>query len=265
MILIKLFKKRKENVLLLINIAVINFRNVQKLSDLKEAAHLQQKSSVSSPIPPAMTPGVEALCPQTVQLSFAPPPCCSFVPVLVPQAVYVSHTPVRPRPVARPLPSSTAVRSMTFESPRGANTKASPASVTVTGQRRRPGYEPASPALKRTCLEGSPAKIKRTETNSKVNMRVCKPEFNVWWNITLIDIHLYMREENIQRAANLQRGLIQYICYLSNVIYQYNTTTLILANCAPYLFTYLLASLERSKLLTFPPSEPKSVTPCRSY
>ncbi|XP_053490511.1 transcription factor E2F8 isoform X1 [Ictalurus furcatus] len=149
--------------------------NVQKPSDLKEAAHLPQKSSVSSPIPPAMTPGVEALCPQTVQLSFAPPPCCSFVPVLVPQAVYVSHTPVRPRPVARPLPSSTAVRSMTFESPRGANTKASPASVTVTGQRRRPGYEPASPALKRTCLEGSPAKIKRTETNMKsLSPKLCE-------------------------------------------------------------------------------------------
>ncbi|MCJ8738028.1 hypothetical protein PDJAM_G00030960 [Pangasius djambal] len=150
--------------------------NAQKQSDPKETAHLQQKNSVLSPIPPMMTSGAEA-CPRTVQLSLAPPPCCSLVPVLLPHAVYVSHTPVRPRPVARPLPSSTAVRSMTFESPRGANTKASPASVTVTGQRVH-GFEPASPALKRTCLESlerSPAKIKRTETNSKsLSPKLCE-------------------------------------------------------------------------------------------
>ncbi|KAM9461247.1 transcription factor E2F8 [Clarias gariepinus] len=143
--------------------------NVQKQSDVKETAQLQQKDSVLSPIPPAVTPGAEA-CPRTVQLSFAPPPCCSLVPVLVPHAVYVSHTPVRPRPVARPLPSSTAVRSMTFESPRGPNATVSPASVTMPGHRKLHGYESASPALKRSCLESlekSPIKIQRTETNSK--------------------------------------------------------------------------------------------------
>ncbi|TSM20272.1 Transcription factor E2F8 [Bagarius yarrelli] len=136
---------------------------VQKQNELKDSAPLQQKIP---PIPPAAPSGAE-VHPRTVQLSFAPPPppCCSFVPVLVPQ-VYVSHTPVRARPATRPPPSSTAVRSMTFESPRGANAKASPVSVTMTGQR----LPEASPALKRTCYESverSPAKIKRTETNSK--------------------------------------------------------------------------------------------------
>lgn len=128
-----------------------------------------------SPIPPAVTPGAEA-CPRTVQLSFAPPPCCSLVPVLVPHAVYVSHTPVRPRPVARPLPSSTAVRSMTFESPRGPNATVSPASVTMPGHRKLHGYESASPALKRSCLESlekSPIKIQRTETKVSVCVCVC--------------------------------------------------------------------------------------------
>ncbi|KAK3562079.1 hypothetical protein QTP86_027168 [Hemibagrus guttatus] len=153
----------------------ITSENVQKQNDQKDAAHLQEKSSG---IPPAVMSGAEA-CPRTVQLSFAPPhPCCSLVPVLLPQAVYVSHTPVRPRPVARPPPSSTAVRSMTFESPRGANTKASPASVTMTNQRLLHGYEPASPALKRTCLESlerSPAKIKRIERNSKsLSPKLCE-------------------------------------------------------------------------------------------
>ncbi|MCI4383801.1 hypothetical protein PGIGA_G00030930 [Pangasianodon gigas] len=61
--------------------------NAQKQSDPKEAAHLQQKNSVLSPIPPVMTSGAEA-CPRTVQLSLAPPPCCSLVPVLLPHAVY---------------------------------------------------------------------------------------------------------------------------------------------------------------------------------
>ncbi|XP_027008084.1 transcription factor E2F8 isoform X2 [Tachysurus fulvidraco] len=144
--------------------------NVQKQRDQKD----EEKSS---PVPRAMTSGVEA-CPPTVQLSFAPPPqCCSLVPVLLPHAVYVSHTPVRPRPVARP-PPSTAVRSMTFESPRGANRNVSPASLTITNQRLLHGYEPASPALKRTCLESSersPAKIKRIETNSKsLSPKLCK-------------------------------------------------------------------------------------------
>ncbi|XP_058256122.1 transcription factor E2F8 isoform X1 [Hemibagrus wyckioides] len=148
--------------------------NVQKQNDLKDA-HLQEKSLA---IPPAVMSGAEA-CPRTVQLSFAPPPpCCSLVPVLLPHAVYVSHTPVRPRPIARPPPSSTAVRSMTFESPRGANSKASPASVTMTNQRLLHGYEPASPAPKRTCLESlerSPAKMKRTETNSKsLSPKLCE-------------------------------------------------------------------------------------------
>ncbi|KAF7703580.1 transcription factor E2F8 isoform X1 [Silurus meridionalis] len=153
--------------------------NVPKQSNPKEAVHLQHKSSVLSPCPSTMTAGTDA-CPQTVQLSFAPPPCCSFVPVLLPHAVYVTQTPVRPRSVTRPLPSSTAVRSMTFESPRSANPKASPASVTITSQRLLHGYEPASPALKRTCLdslERSPAKIKRNDvmTNSKsVSPKLCE-------------------------------------------------------------------------------------------
>ncbi|XP_060797827.1 transcription factor E2F8 isoform X2 [Neoarius graeffei] len=151
--------------------------NIRKQNDPKEAAPLQQKNSVLSPITPAMTSGAEA-CSQTVQLSFAPPPCCSLVPVLLPHAVYVSHTPVRPRPVARPLPSSTAVRSMTFESPRGANAQESPASVTMTGQRLLHSSEPASPTLKRMCLESlerSPAKIKRTEMNSKsLSPKLCE-------------------------------------------------------------------------------------------
>lgn len=52
----------------------------------------------------------------------------------------------------------------------------SPVSVTMTGQRLLHGFEPASPALKRTCLESlekSPAKVKRTEASSKVS--VCVP------------------------------------------------------------------------------------------
>ncbi|XP_062869037.1 transcription factor E2F8 isoform X2 [Trichomycterus rosablanca] len=137
---------------------------VQK-RDLGRATDFQQKSAVMSPITPTIVSGAE-VSPHPVQLSFAPSPCCSLVPVLLPHTLYVGHAPVRTRTVSRPTPSSAAVRSMTFESPRGANVRPLPVTTAATSQCQ----DLTSPPLKRACVEaaeGSPSKIKRTETNSK--------------------------------------------------------------------------------------------------
>ncbi|XP_051991264.1 transcription factor E2F8-like [Xyrauchen texanus] len=108
-------------------------------------------------------------------ISYLPAKCSPVIPVLIPQhqtggsyAVYMHPTSLRP------LPTSLAVRSMTFESPGSANTKTSPPAMSSANQTLHPSsqcQEPTSPPnLKRACgeksLEGSPSKVQRTEPKS---------------------------------------------------------------------------------------------------
>ncbi|XP_037401063.1 transcription factor E2F8 isoform X1 [Pygocentrus nattereri] len=127
----------------------------------------------------ACSKGVHFPVVPTGAVSYLPSHCSSLIPVLLPQpqvgrsyALYVHHASVRPHPSTRPPPTSLAVRSMTFESPGGPNTKASPVAMAAAGQTAQAlGHDPASPSLKRACaemgLEGSPSKVKRAEVNSK--------------------------------------------------------------------------------------------------
>lgn len=93
-------------------------------------------------------------------VAYIPAQCSSLIPVLLPQqrgggpyAVYLQPSSPRPNPLARPQPSSFAVRSMTFEDKTGQS---------PTGQ-----Y-----TLKRlradSVSESSPSKAKRTDPNFKV-------------------------------------------------------------------------------------------------
>uniref|UniRef100_A0A8P4K5I4 Transcription factor E2F8 n=1 Tax=Dicentrarchus labrax TaxID=13489 RepID=A0A8P4K5I4_DICLA len=110
-------------------------------------------------------------------VAYIPAQCSSLIPVLLPQqrgggpyAVYLQPSSPRPNPLARPQPTSLAVRSMTFEDKTGQS---------PTGQ-FAPKSQPASRAsdvsplaLKRlrsdSASESSPSKAKRADPNFKVN------------------------------------------------------------------------------------------------
>lgn len=118
---------------------------------------------------------------QQAHLSFLPAQCSPLIPVLLPQhggggsyAVYMHPSTLRPNPLARPQPTSLAVRSMTFEDLTGR----SPSDISAHSQSLAPsqqpsrGNEPSSPsALKRVCTDGaseySPSKAKRVDPSSR--------------------------------------------------------------------------------------------------
>ncbi len=105
-----------------------------------------------------------------------PAQCSSMIPVLVPQqrggvpyAVYLQTSSSRPNPLARPQPTSFAVRSMTFEDKTGQ----SPTGQSAAGGQPAVRVSDVSPvALKRlrsdSASESSPSKAKRTDPNLKV-------------------------------------------------------------------------------------------------
>ncbi|XP_010899468.2 transcription factor E2F8 [Esox lucius] len=125
--------------------------------------------------PPASTIHLTPQAPFTTQpMSFHPSQCSPLIPVLLPQhqgsgsyTIYMHPSSFKPHSLARPQPTSLAVRSMTFEEKTGR----SPSDV--------PGHSPAanqlltgSPlGLKRMCSErsseGSPSKAKRIDPNTR--------------------------------------------------------------------------------------------------
>uniref|UniRef100_A0A8P4KLH5 Transcription factor E2F8 n=1 Tax=Dicentrarchus labrax TaxID=13489 RepID=A0A8P4KLH5_DICLA len=157
------------------------------------SVRLQPTSSISKEPPQALflTPTHEPRANTTVHLTphtslaalpagsvaYIPAQCSSLIPVLLPQqrgggpyAVYLQPSSPRPNPLARPQPTSLAVRSMTFEDKTGQS---------PTGQ-FAPKSQPASRAsdvsplaLKRlrsdSASESSPSKAKRADPNFKVN------------------------------------------------------------------------------------------------
>ncbi|XP_034732720.1 transcription factor E2F8 isoform X1 [Etheostoma cragini] len=155
------------------------------------ALKLEQISSVSMEPPhtPLLTPTQEHRANTTIHLTpntplaglpagsvtFIPAQYSSLIPVLLPQqrgsgpyAVYLHPSSPRPNPLARPQPTSLAVRSMTFED----RTGQSPTGQDAVGSLPALRASDVSPlALKRLCsesaLESSPAKAKRTNPNFK--------------------------------------------------------------------------------------------------
>ncbi|XP_062326671.1 transcription factor E2F8 isoform X2 [Osmerus eperlanus] len=107
--------------------------------------------------------------------------CSPLIPVLLPQhggpasyALYMHPSSLRPHPLARPQPTSLAVRSMTFEDRLGRSPgKAPPArqSPAASPQPSR-GHDPGSPAaLKRACADRdtacSPCKTRRGDPSCR--------------------------------------------------------------------------------------------------
>uniref|UniRef100_A0A8D3A6E3 Transcription factor E2F8 n=1 Tax=Scophthalmus maximus TaxID=52904 RepID=A0A8D3A6E3_SCOMX len=142
-------------------------------------------SSVEPPraalLTPTQEPGVNAtvyLTPLAAKpagpLAYIPTQCSPLIPVLLPQqrcsgpyAVYLQPSSLRPNPLARPQPTSLAVRSMTFEDRTGQS---------PTGQSAARASDVSPLALKRlrpdSASESSPSKAKRTDPNFKVKTYV---------------------------------------------------------------------------------------------
>ncbi|XP_069561529.1 transcription factor E2F8 [Brachyistius frenatus] len=143
-------------------------------SDSAAAARLQPAASTPMNPPrvplPTQDPGVNAAGPPPAQPAVAYIPQCSpLIPVLLPPqpgggsyAVYLHPSSLRPNPLARPQPTSLAVRSMTFEDKTGQ----SPAAAAKSQPMSRPSdFSPS--ALKRlhsdSASESSPSKTKRPD------------------------------------------------------------------------------------------------------
>lgn len=110
-------------------------------------------------------------------IAYIPAHCSSLIPVLLPQqqqgggpyAVYFPSSSPRPNPLARPQPSSFAVRSMTFED----KSRQSPNGQYAAKSRPACRAPDVSPLVQKrlrsdSASESSPPKAKKTDHNSKV-------------------------------------------------------------------------------------------------
>lgn len=135
---------------------------------------------------PTQVPGVNTTVnpnshtPLTAQpagsVAYIPAQCSPLIPILLPHqqgsgpyAVYLQPSSLRRNPLARPQPTSLAVRSMTFEDKTGQSPTGQTASMSQLAARE----SDISPlALKRQRLdsasESSPSKAQRTKSNLKV-------------------------------------------------------------------------------------------------
>lgn len=125
-----------------------------------------------------LTPNTPLAALPAGSIAYIPAQCSSLIPVLLPQqrgsgpfAVYLHPSSPRPNPLARPQPTSLAVRSMTFEDKTGQSPTGQYAAKSQPSAR----VSDISPlALKRLCsdsaLESSPSKAKKTDSNFKVKI-----------------------------------------------------------------------------------------------
>lgn len=109
-------------------------------------------------------------------VAYIPAQCSSMIPVLLPQqrgsgpfAVYLQAPSSRPNPLARPQPTSLAVRSMTFEDKTGQSPTGQCSAKSQPPSGRAPDISPL--AIKRlrsdSTSESSPPKAKRKDPNFK--------------------------------------------------------------------------------------------------
>ncbi|XP_023155735.2 transcription factor E2F8 isoform X2 [Amphiprion ocellaris] len=120
-------------------------------------------------------PHTPLAAPPAGSVTYIPAQCSPLIPVLLPQqrgsgpyAVYLHPSSLRPNPLARPQPTSLAVRSMTFEDKTGQ----SPTGQSAAKSQLVSRASDVSPlALKRlrsdSASEGSPSKAKRSDPNFK--------------------------------------------------------------------------------------------------
>lgn len=127
------------------------------------------------------TPGTPLAVLPAASVAYIPAHCPSLIPVLLPQqqggapyAIYLESPSAKPNPLARPQPTSFAVRSMTFEDKTGRSPSARCALKAQSTCRRAD----ISPLLqKRTgsasACESSPPKAKRPGPESTVTASKC--------------------------------------------------------------------------------------------
>lgn len=115
----------------------------------------------------------------TGSVTYIPTQCSPLIPVFLsqqqgngPYALYLHPSSARPNPLARPQPTSLAVRSMTFEDKTGQ----SPTGLsTVTSQQVSSVSDGSPMSLKRhhsdSASESSPSKAKRLDPSFKVKIK----------------------------------------------------------------------------------------------
>ncbi|XP_034535608.1 transcription factor E2F8 [Notolabrus celidotus] len=160
----------------------------------KPAAAVRPEPTSSSPMKPPqaplLTPTLEHGVNTTVHLTpntplgalpagsvaYIPAQCSSMIPVLLPQqrgsgsfAVYLQAPSPRSNPLARPQPTSLAVRSMTFEDRTGQSPTGQCAVMSQPASSRAADVSPLTLKRLRSDLasELSPSKAKRTDPNFK--------------------------------------------------------------------------------------------------
>ncbi|XP_056135000.1 transcription factor E2F8 [Lampris incognitus] len=150
-------------------------QNVAKTAkELKSTAPpVTQEATINTTV--QLTPTTQLPAQPTGTLSYLPAQCPPLIPVLLhqqkgsgPYAVYLHPSSLRSHPLARPQPTSLAVRSMTFED----RTSQSPMGATAVGSQPSSGALELSPlAPKRlssdTTTESSPSKARRTDPGFK--------------------------------------------------------------------------------------------------
>uniref|UniRef100_A0A3P8RJE6 Transcription factor E2F8 n=1 Tax=Amphiprion percula TaxID=161767 RepID=A0A3P8RJE6_AMPPE len=134
---------------------------------------LDQETADTNAHPAPHTP---LAAPPAGSVTYIPAQCSPLIPVLLPQqrgsgpyAVYLHPSSLRPNPLARPQPTSLAVRSMTFEDKTGQ----SPTGQSAAKSQLVSRASDVSPlALKRlrsdSASEGSPSKAKRSDPSPKL-------------------------------------------------------------------------------------------------
>lgn len=114
----------------------------------------------------------------TGSVAFIPAHCSSLIPVLLPQqqgggpyAVYLQPSSPRPNPLARPQPTSFAVRSMTFEDKTGQSPTGQRAAKSQLAS-KAPDVSPLVQKRLRSdsASERSPPKARKTDPNFKVEV-----------------------------------------------------------------------------------------------
>ncbi|GAA6218983.1 transcription factor E2F8 [Lates japonicus] len=158
------------------NVAAVRLEPTSCISMEPPQAPLQtptQEPGVNTTV--HLTPHTPLAAQPTGSIAYIPAQCPPLIPVLLPQqrgsgpyAVYLHPSSLRPNPLAKPQPTSLAVRSMTFEDKTGQ----SPTGQSAAKSQPAPGASDVSPlALKRlrsdSASENSPHKAKRTDPNFK--------------------------------------------------------------------------------------------------
>lgn len=178
-----------------------------------------------------LTPHTPLAAQPAGSVAYIPAQCSPLIPILLPHqqgsgpyAVYLQPSSLRPNPLARPQPTSLAVRSMTFEDKTGQ----SPTGHTAPKSQLASRASDVSPlALKRQCSdsasEGSPSKAQKTDPNLKVR-KICSTftKYNMFrktWSVyglgvdNQTNIKISIKTILSTHRSNLASSLFLTCCY----------------------------------------------------